>query len=218
MEHQTVNENVNYDFQIQQNQFKNVVSIFKEVSRSFPKKSAIIFENKSLSYEEMDRRSDELAFHLLSLQLKSGASVAVCMSQSVERIIAFLAVLKTGSAYIPVDGQLPENRIKMMMEDSGVELIITEDVYVSKFLEINVKLISMNHWQSKPAELETEIINPDNINPMQTAYIIYTSGSTGIPKGVEIHHEAFHTFVQSFTELWGFSAKDSDPPIQFNRI
>lgn len=208
MEHQTIHENVNYDFHIQQNQFKNVVSIFKEVSRSIPKKLAIVSENKSLSYEELDRRSDELAFHLLSLRLKSGASVAVCMSQSVERIISFLAILKIGSAYIPIDGQLPESRIKMMMEDSEAELIITEDTYVSKFSETNVQLIKMDHWQSKPVELEMEIIDPNSIDPMQTAYIIYTSGSTGIPKGVEIHHEAFYTFVQSFTELWGFSAKD----------
>ncbi|MCQ9635665.1 amino acid adenylation domain-containing protein [Chryseobacterium sp. WG14] len=216
MKTQITNENVNNDFNTQQNQFKNVVSIFKTVSRSFPKKLALISENRSLSYEELDRRSDELAGHLIALQLKSGTSIAVCMPQSVERIISFLAVLKIGAAYLPIDGQLPENRIKMMIEDAQAELVITENTYIEKFSDTVPGLINIDEWKTKPIELDMEIINPEDISPMQTAYIIYTSGSTGLPKGVEIHHEAFSTFVQAFTELWGFSSKDVT--LQFSSI
>ncbi|WP_240643078.1 non-ribosomal peptide synthetase [Sinomicrobium pectinilyticum] len=198
---------MNYDFHIQQNLFKNVVSIFEAVSQSFPKKLAIISKDKSLSYEELDRQSDKLASHLLSLRL-TGTSIAVCMSSSVEQIISYLAVLKIGAAYIPLDGQLPESRIKLIMGDSGAEFIITENAYISKFSGMNTPLVNMSNWTGEPVEQGLEVISPDDINPMQTAYIIYTSGSTGIPKGVEIHHEAFYTFVKYFTELWGFSAKD----------
>jgi len=216
MKHQTINENANDHFDIQQNQFKNVVSIFKTVSQTFPEKLALISENRSLSYEELDRRSDELAGHLLSLQLRKGTSIAICMPQSMERIISFLAVLKIGAAYIPIDGQLPENRIKMMIEDSQTELIISENTYIEKFSETVAGLMNMDEWKRKPIELDIQIMNPADINPMQTAYIIYTSGSTGVPKGVEIHHEAFYTFIQAFTELWGFSSKDRT--LQFSSV
>lgn len=207
MKHSIIPENADNEFSIQQSQFKNVISIFKEVSRSLPEKTAIISESKSLSYEELDLQSDQLAAYLLSLQLKKGTPIAVCMSQSTERIVAFLAVLKVGSAYIPIDGQLPENRIKMIIEDSQAELVITEDPYLGKFEETQAQLINMSHGINEPAG-DRITISPDDIDMKQTAYIIYTSGSTGIPKGVEIHHEAFYAFIVSFTKLWGYSAKD----------
>ncbi|WP_426479531.1 amino acid adenylation domain-containing protein [Chryseobacterium sp. CBSDS_008] len=207
MKHPTIHENVNDEFSIKQSQFKNVLSIFKEVSSSLPQKTALISESKSLSYQELDYQSDQLAAHLLKLPLKKGASIAVCMSQSVQRIVAFLAVLKTGSAYIPIDGQLPENRIKMIVEDSGTELIITEDSYLNKFAETGTQLINMSNLTNESAASDSDI-DPDEIDLQQTAYIIYTSGSTGVPKGVEIHHEAFYAFIVSFTERWGYSAKD----------
>lgn len=208
MNHQIIHENPNDDFQIQQNQFKNVISVFKAVSQCFPKKTAIISERESISYEELDRRSGLLASYLLTLQLNTGTSIAVCMSQSVDRIISFLAVLKIGAAYIPVEAQLPENRMKMMMDDARVELIITENTYIDRFAGIDLKLVNMDTRVYETVAEAVEIIDPDQIDPMQTAYIIYTSGSTGIPKGVEIHHEAFYTFVYTFTKLWGFSSKD----------
>ncbi|WP_426482005.1 amino acid adenylation domain-containing protein [Chryseobacterium sp. R2ACT005] len=207
MKHQSIQENVNNEFNIKQSQFKNVISIFKAVSRSFPEKTAIISKSQSISYAELDYQSDQLAIYLLNSSLKKGASIAVCMSQSIERIVSFLAVLKAGSAYIPIDGQLPANRIKMIIEDSETELIITENLYADKFAETKTQLININQQANETAENYIDI-NPDDIDMMQTAYIIYTSGSTGIPKGVEIHHEAFYTFIVSFTELWGYSVKD----------
>ncbi|MEJ5106708.1 non-ribosomal peptide synthetase [Chryseobacterium sp. MYb328] len=208
MKHQIIHENLNNDFLNQQNHFKNVISLFNAVSESVPEKTAIMFGSVSITYKELDRRSDIVASCLLTLQLKAGTSVSVCMPQSIDRIIAFLAVLKIGAAYIPLDGQLPESRMKMMLEDARTELIITGNTYIDKFLGMDLKLLNMDGMVYEPPVNHMEIVHPDQINPMQTAYIIYTSGSTGVPKGVEIHHEAFYTFVKSFTELWGFSAKD----------
>jgi len=216
MNHQINNENVNYDFNNRKIHLQNVVSLFKAVSQSFPHKLALISKNRSISYEELDLASDELARFLTTLRLRKGTYIAVCMSQSVERIISFLAVLKIGAAYIPVDGQLPENRIRMMLEDSETELIITDNDHIDKFSGTILEVMNINDWESRPLEPGTAIINNVDISPRQTAYIIYTSGSTGVPKGVEIHHEAFYTFVQAFTELWGFSSKDRT--LQFSSV
>lgn len=90
MKHQINQENLSTDFLIQNNDFKNVISIFKAVSKSIPDKTAIISETESISYGELDRRSDLLASYLQTLELKAGTSVAVCMPQSVDRIISFL--------------------------------------------------------------------------------------------------------------------------------
>ena len=214
MKHSIENDHV--DFALEQHQHKNVVTIFKAVNQQFPEKIALISETKSLSYEDLNFLSDELARHLISLGVNHGASIAVCMPQSVERIVAFLAVLKIGSAYVPIDGQLPENRIKMMIEDSQSEIIITESTFLNKCSEIAIKIVNLDNLNIKPDEQNMEIINPEDISPLQTAYIIYTSGSTGTPKGVQIHHEAFCHFVQSFTTLWGFSSKDRT--LQFSSI
>ncbi|MGG1922153.1 amino acid adenylation domain-containing protein [Chryseobacterium sp. NRRL B-14798] len=208
MKHQINQENLSTDFLIQNNDFKNVISIFKAVSKSLPNKTAIISETESISYGALDRRSDLLASYLQTLELKAGTSVAVCMPQSVDRIISFLAVLKIGAAYIPLDGQLPESRMKMMLDNAQTELIITGSTYIDKFAGMDLKLLTMDNRVYEALEYNKQLIQPDQIDPMQTAYIIYTSGSTGVPKGVEIHHEAFYTFVHSFTNLWGFSAKD----------
>lgn len=214
MKHQITNDLV--DFDIDQNHFKNVVTIFSTVNQIYKDKTALISEKKNLSYQEVDNLSNQLARHLISLGVNKGASIAVCMSQSVERIVAFLAVLKIGSAYVPIDGQLPENRIKMMIEDSQTEIIITDSTFINKFSEAAVKLVNMDNLHINPDEKDLKIMNPEDISPMQTAYIIYTSGSTGIPKGVQIHHEAFCTFVKSFVALWGFSNKDRT--LQFSSI
>lgn len=214
MKHQITNDIV--DFDIDQNHFKNVVTIFSAVNQIYKDKTALISEKKNLSYQEVDNLSNQLARHLISLGVNKGASIAVCMSQSVERIVAFLAVLKIGSAYVPIDGQLPENRIKMMIEDSQTEIIITDSTFINKFSEAAVKLVNMDNLHINTDEKDLKIMNSEDISPMQTAYIIYTSGSTGIPKGVQIHHEAFCTFVQSFVALWGFSNKDRT--LQFSSI
>lgn len=208
MKHQIIHENLNDDFLTEQNNFRNVISLFKAVSQSVPQKTAILFGSESISYEELDRRSNLLAAYLLTLECNAGSPVAVCMAQSIDRIIAFLAVLKSGAAYIPLDGQLPESRMKMMLEDARTELIITGNTYITKFMGMDLKLLNMDNKVYEPSVNRKEIIHPDQIDSMQTAYIIYTSGSTGVPKGVEIHHDAFYTFVRSFVKLWGFSTKD----------
>lgn len=209
-------ENEHIDFDVDQNQYENVVQIFNAVYQQFPKKIALISDNKSLSYEELNLLSDELARHLIARDVNPGASIAVCMSQGVERIAAFLAVLKIGSAYIPIDGQLPENRIKMMIEDSHTEMIITDSTFLDKFSAIALQVVNLDNRHLNPDERHIEIIDPADISPQQTAYIIYTSGSTGTPKGVQIHHEAFCTFIKSFTALWGFSSRDTT--LQFSSV
>lgn len=201
-------ENVSVRLDIQQKEFKNVVSIFKAVSTAVPQKTALISGDQSISYRQLDQQSDQLAASLIADGLQQGSAVAVCMSQSFSRIVTFLAILKTGSAYVPIDGQLPESRIQMMLHDAEVKLILTEGIYLNKFEDLDAKVIDLEKWISKAEYHQHEMIRPDEIRPMQTAYIIYTSGSTGVPKGVEVQHEAFYTFVESFTALWGISSKN----------
>lgn len=186
----------------------NVLSLFEEIAIDLPNKIALQSSTGTLTYKELDTQSNVLAALLLKSGLSPGSIVSICTQQSIRRVIAYLAILKTGAAYLPIDGQLPEERIKMMLEDSATDLIITEDTYLSRFTDTNIQLFNLDQ-DITSYEPSIDTSSPDiEILPDQTAYIIYTSGSTGRPKGVVIHHEAFFHFVKSFGEQWGYSSEN----------
>lgn len=187
---------------------RNVVSVIEAICKSQPDKTALVSENKSLTYRQLNDQADALAVRIRESGALSGRVVAVCIGQSTERVVAFLAVMKTGAAYLPVDSKLPENRIRTMIEDSGTVLAITEDRYLSLFNSQNVPVINIDKEKLDGASACEAASLSDQIKPLQMAYIIYTSGSTGVPKGVAIHHAGFYHFVKTFSEHWGFSSAD----------
>jgi amino acid adenylation domain-containing protein/thioester reductase-like protein len=185
---------------------RHVVSVFETVSLALPDKIALVDGTVKLTYHELNKQANILAAQLRTAGIVPGGTVAVCLPQSSKRVIAFLAILKTGSAYLAIDAQLPDNRVKMMLEDAEVKIILTEDPQQVRFTTLGFPIINLDKNTSTSHNPASEVNVPVSIHPRQMAYIIYTSGSTGIPKGVAIHHEAFYHFVKVFGDLWGFSS------------
>jgi amino acid adenylation domain-containing protein len=139
-----------------------------------------------LTYTELNQRANRLAHRLLSLGGKRGRRVGICLERSPQMIVAVLAVLKSGAAYVPLDPSYPQGRLRMMLEDAAPAVLITTQ-QIAGSLPLNA---------ARPLYMEQESIDtdlPDNnpevdVVPSDIAYVIYTSGSTGTPKGVLVTH------------------------------
>jgi amino acid adenylation domain-containing protein len=177
-------------------------------SAATPDAVAVLCEGREVSYGELSRRSNQLAHRLRELGAGRGSLVGVCLERSEEMIIAVLAVLKAGAAYVPLDPQFPADRLGFMAEDSAIPVLVTqrklrEVVPICtgvRVLEIDTDRDSIR--SQDPGALPTHFTGGD------LAYVIYTSGSTGKPKGVEITHRALANFLSSMLREPGMTASD----------
>lgn len=185
---------------------ENVVQQFERMTEAYPHKIAIVDGLAHFTYEQLNSRANQLANYLISKGIEKKGLVGVCIPQSANRIIAFLAILKTGAAYLPVDGELPAARIGMMIADSQADLILCAAQYWEKVnnehtqsIELDTLFYEENFQHISNENPSVAILNED------PAYVIYTSGSTGTPKGVIISHRSFHNFVQYQATVLGLS-------------
>lgn len=166
------------------------------------KNSALIFKNKEISYEELDILSDKIANQLINKEIKKGDIVGVMTSRSIEMIISILAILKVGCAYLPIDFQYPKERIRLMILDSGVKLIISNQ-HLDIISDLNKEVFIIQNIYSMKETYNVESnqgsINVE-LNKNDLAYVTYTSGSSGRPKGVMIGHGALINFINGVTE------------------
>ena len=191
------------------NNFKNVVRKLEEISGKYPDKLALIDDIENVTYKELHEQSNQLAYYLKNQGVHQGGIVGVCIPQSVNRIIAFLAILKTGAAYLPIDGELPQSRIQMMIEDAHIDLMLTVELYLNKVCNdisqsIALDSLLQNEEYKKISTADAAV----SLLPENAAYIIYTSGSTGLPKGVVIGHQSFYNFIKSQAKVLGLSSEN----------
>lgn len=160
--------------------------LFEESASKNPDANAISFGDVSMTYGQLNNRANSIAFNLLEFTGGENVLIGLCIDRSLEMIIGLLAILKSGSAYVPLDPEYPEERIKFIIEDSKTKLVLTEQKYAANFNKLNIRNVSISDEKIRqiPAVLELPEVSPDNL-----AYVIYTSGSTGKPKGVPISHQ-----------------------------
>jgi amino acid adenylation domain-containing protein len=181
-------------------------SIFEAKAAATPSATALTFGDTRLSYADLNRRANELARNLRSLGAKRGKRVGICLERSPEMVIALLAVLKTGAAYVPLDPAYPLARLRTMLGDAHpVVLVTTERIsgslppHAARPLYLDQQPASAESDKAESGEPkfdepsfdEPKIDKQDaaaHINPDDIAYVIYTSGSTGKPKGVVVTH------------------------------
>lgn len=206
MEKELNDPNVFFENNFQNNAI-NIVRQIEKIAKEYPEKIAIVDGSEKATYEKLNAKANQLANYLQTQNIEKGELIGVCIPQSTIRIIAFLAILKVGAAYLPIDGELPQARIQMMIDDSKIKLMLSADQYLDKVNNRQTQSITLDSlaagegFQKMP--IENLIID---ILPENPAYIIYTSGSTGIPKGVIISHHSFYNFVQYQTEFLDLSA------------
>ncbi len=159
-----------------------------------PESVAAVLGDKQLTYGELNRRANQLAHYLLTKGIGPEDLVAVCFERNLLMLVAMLATLKTGGAYLPIDPTYPIERIGFMLEDSKARIVLTQE-HLLKTLppEISTSLCLDRDWPNIARE-KTE--NPEPVSLMEhMAYLIYTSGSTGRPKGVAIPHKSLLNLV-----------------------
>ena len=175
---------------------KTIHQLFDEQVERTPDNIAVVFENKQLSYRELNEKANQLAHYLLSLKsqggtvlLRNNPLIAIAVERSLFMVIGLLGILKAGSAYVPIEPNSPPVRIRYMLSDSAAPLLLTQS-----HLKTHLSLDVLEHDYVMLCLDEAEFADMPTDNPLVNyqastlAYVIYTSGSTGKPKGVMVEH------------------------------
>jgi len=175
---------------------------------SHPTKIAVAYQDKNLSYEELNQKSNYLANLLITEGIKPETIVGVSFERSPEMVIAILGVLKSGGAYLPIDPSYPQDRINYMLSDSNISFLLTQKTLLKKFQKIKLKKICLDSTQINQTPINPQTtVNKDNL-----AYVLYTSGSTGNPKGVMVCHSNLINTYESWEKV--YQLKDTDCHLQ----
>jgi amino acid adenylation domain-containing protein len=173
-----------------------VATIFEGIASEHPNSVALVLGDTELTYGELNRRANCLAHRLRRAGVTLESLVPCCFQRSVEMIVAFLAVLKAGAAYMPFDPTYPEARRRLMLEDAGKCVVLTSKSLAFSFESINAPIIHVDDELEAFASSGREE-NPHQVaGPTNLAYVMYTSGSTGQPKGVMIEHRGIVRLVR----------------------
>jgi len=164
---------------------KTIHQLFEEQVEKSPDDVAVVYEDQELTYEELNKKANQLAHYLRSLGVGPDTLVVIAVERSLEMIIGFLGVLKAGGAYVPIDPDYPQERLQFMLEDTNALIILTDTKVIDKLPTTFARLICLDEeWETISALPSSNLLSLTL--PHHLAYVIYTSGSTGKPKGVLI--------------------------------
>ncbi|WP_086879646.1 non-ribosomal peptide synthetase [Streptomyces rhizosphaericus] len=187
-----------------------IPALFAEQVRLHPDAVALVHEDTSLSYAELDRRANRLARTLIERGAGPERVVALALRRSPELVVAMLAVLKAGAAYLPVDISYPADRIAYLLTDAGPALVLATAASAEVIPDVcaapRVLLDDPATVRETDARPDTEIEPGERrgaTTPANPAYVIYTSGSTGRPKGVMVTHSGLAGLVATNVERFG---------------
>lgn len=161
---------------------------FEKRVEETPKKNAIIFNDKKLTYEELNKKSNQLGKYLIGIGAKTETLIAIVMDRSIDLMVSILGILKAGCAYVPIDPTLPKERVDFILNDANIEFIITNKKYKELIGHQHEKYIVFLDDDYKKILLEKDGNLNGQARSGNLAYVIYTSGSTGEPKGVLTEH------------------------------
>jgi amino acid adenylation domain-containing protein len=156
-----------------------------ELRVNYPHSIALSDGDRRLSYEELNSKADQFASYLARIGIASGGTVAICMERSFEWIVAALAIMRAGAAYVPLDSAWPDERLRFAVNDSGATVLVARTALLDR---LQVKARGIDPWRDAAAIADAPVSEFSPTDAENLAYVIYTSGSTGVPKGVEITH------------------------------
>ncbi|MFE6699278.1 amino acid adenylation domain-containing protein [Streptomyces sp. NPDC057718] len=186
---------------------RTIPELFADQVRHDPDATALIWEDEGaggvqhrLTYAELDARSDDLAGELASLGAGPEQVAAIALPRTGEFLVAALAVMKAGSAFLPIDPAYPADRISMMLQDARPSLLLTDSESIRRLPDDDATRIVLDDT-SRPSAGQSAALRPSL--PGQAAYLIYTSGSTGRPKGVVVTHTGIPSLVSTMADSFG---------------
>ena len=178
-------------------------------ARRTPAAIAVVGENETLTYAELDQRASALGHWLQAQGVGPERIVAVCLTRSPRMIVALLGILKAGGAYLPLDYQYPAERLRWMLSDAQVSLVLTEQSLREMVVGLGSESAIIDLDESWPQVQAVETNDVDSVNAANLAYVIYTSGSTGKPKGAMLAHDGVVNCLYWMQETYGLTASDS---------
>jgi amino acid adenylation domain-containing protein len=175
-----------------------------QVERS-PQSIAVISGDQQFTFNELNQRANQLAYHLRSHGAGPDHLIGVCLDRTFDLVVTLLAIIKAGAAYVPIDPLLPSERIQYLLEDSGIRILVVGQALLDQLPPFDGVLISPEDeaWRNNSAQNLAVTVDPKNL-----AYLIYTSGSTGKPKGVQIPRQALTNFLCSMRDSLQVGAAD----------
>ena len=181
--------------------------LFERQAAITPDVVALVFDDQSISYAELNTRANRLAHHLHTLGVGPGVLVGICLERSIEMVIGLLGILKAGGAYVPLDPAFPKERLAFMLEDCRAEVLLTQQTLLEELPKFHSKVVCLDSDSKAISARSGENLAPVAASE-DLAYVIYTSGSTGKPKGVQIEHRALVNFLVSMGRKPGLDDTD----------
>ncbi|HKG20831.1 MAG TPA: amino acid adenylation domain-containing protein, partial [Blastocatellia bacterium] len=182
-------------------------NLFESRAESAPSALAAVCNDESLTYQGLNARANQLANYLQSAGVGCETIVAICLGRSLDLLVALLAVLKSGGAYLPLDRSQPAERLAFMVEDAGAIFVLTDQSMRALFETGGAAVICLDRAQDiidhYPNTNPRSSVGPDNL-----AYVLYTSGSTGTPKGVLVSHRPLVNHSLAVAKTYGLNPAD----------
>jgi amino acid adenylation domain-containing protein/non-ribosomal peptide synthase protein (TIGR01720 family) len=185
--------------------------LFEQQVEWTPDAVAVVYEGAYLTYDELNHRANQLAHYLRKVGVGAEAVVGLCVERSPEMIVGLFGVMKAGGAYLPLDPELPPERLRYILVDAGAGIALTQRE-LDERLELfwGQRLCLDAEWEriGKESESNPEKERESESLTQRLAYIIYTSGSTGAPKGVAVHHQALVARTMGMIEAYELTSAD----------
>ena len=183
---------------------KCIHQLFEEQVEKTPNAVAVVYEDESLTCQQLNLRANQLAEYLRSLGVKPEVLVGICIERSPLMVVGLLGILKAGGAYVPLDPAYPQERLAFMLADAQVSVLLTQESLVTTLPPHQAQVVCLDSVTfSTIAENLPHTVTTDNL-----AYVIYTSGSTGRPKGVQIEHRGLLNLVFWHQQAFAVSPLD----------
>lgn len=174
---------------------KTYTELFEEQVKKTPNKKAVIFGDTYLTYEELNKKANQIANYLRNHNVKPNDIVGIMCNRSLELLTCMIGVLKAGAAYLPIDPTYPKDRIDYIIHNSNIDVLLTLDSVKNSIPDLtNYTIVDFD--KSDIYTLPSENLKVIN-SPTDLAYVIYTSGSTGKPKGVMLTHKNVNNFIEA---------------------
>lgn len=189
--------------------------VFEAWATQTPQAIAVQFQDQQITYQELNRRVNQLAHHLRKIGVGPEVLVGLCVERSVEMVVGLLGVLKAGGAYLPLDPAYPKERLAFMLADSGASVLLTQEKLISELPAHRARLVCLDSdWEV--IARQTDENPPNNVTVDHLAYVIYTSGSTGKPKGTLLEHRGLCNVAEA--QVYSFGIGPGSRILQFSSL